>query len=1350
MSNTSTPENNKKIPFPVVAIGASAGGLSQIRQLLTEMPADTGAAFVVIQHLPPDYRSQLAELLAPDCPLPAITIEDGMQVQADRIHVLPSGYQLGIDDQGRLQLTDDRQHNASPTVIDRFFRDLAMTRGRRAIGIVLSGNGNDGALGLKAIRSEGGLAIAQNPDSAEFGAMPRAAAKYASPDCLFDTADMVAPLCNHLRLNLSEGQPSGAEGKNDESSIGDQTLAEILELLHDSGRHDFRHHKPGMLKRRLSRRMALDGINDTAAFIRTLRRSEAAQERLCSDFLISVTDFFREPKSYAKLNRTVIEKLLHGRSIDDPVRVWVPGCATGEEAYSIAMLLAEAIEATGRDYKYMVFATDIDDSALARARTGLYPQSIAADLSSERLAAFFETVDEHYRIRRNIRECVVFAPQSVTDDPPYSRLDLISCRNLMIYLTANTQKRLITLFHFALKEAGFLFLGSSETVGDQIDLFEPVSREHRLYRRLASSRQYRMEFPTAHHLRDEPSPERRLPHRTRPDRPVDAEQIARDILLKEHVPASVLINRKLQILCSYGPTREYLSLPLGESSLGLLDMVHDEYRGHLRAVTHRAFRHNENSAVTSALQDHENRSLLISARPLQEPEQGHGLVLVTFERVRELSSVPLPDTSHNNLEQQLADELDATRNELHGTIAALESSNEDLKGSNEEIMSMNEELQSTNEELETSKEELQSVNEELTTVNTELEAKVEELAGAHNDLSNLFSGTQVATLFLDRGMHIKRFTPTIRDLLSLISSDIGRPLRDMTLKFADPALLTDAQQVLEKLTPREAEVPTTDGRWYQRRILPYRTRDNVIDGVVITFADITDLKGAMLLAREHEARLDLAVSALTGGMWEMPINPEAPEELPDAMYLSSRLKLLLGFTDEQLPDNPQAWIERILPADRLAFSDATRRRQSRTGQPVHYRIRHRDGSLRWFASYATLISSDERGPARWVGVDCDITDYKQADIRARHVQAQLQLLADALPELIAFVDRKHIIRFFNTALDDWFDVGDSPPTGRMLRAVLGDAATDTLAGCIDAALDGRAVSHDLVLTHRNHGRRQFQASHIPHIADGKVLGFYLLMTDATLRKVPETGHQEGRTRMAYTQRMATIGEMASTLAHDINQPLSAINNYTGGLARMLHAGKPAEDTTPILRKISDQVAHAGQIVSDVRDFVGHGDSGNEPVDLNRVLHGAVSLTASRARKMNVDTRVSEHSPLPTIYGDAVQIQQVLINLINNAIDAMRDTDSDQRTLWISTAAPDDTQVRVMITDSGPGIPIGKLESIFSSLESTKLEGMGMGLAISRSIVEWHGGHLWAESRPGKGARFCLSLPVTDTDPGDTD
>ncbi|GAB3685687.1 CheR family methyltransferase [Salinisphaera aquimarina] len=1321
--------------LPVVIVGASAGGLKQLQTLFRALSPDTGAAFVVLLHLAPKQRSHLDEILGNATKLDVVAIEDGMTLEADRVHVIPSGQRLTLDGD-TLRLYSDERHSAMTGLIDEFLQNVAREKGTSAVGIILSGSGSDGALGLKAIKAMGGLTMVQEPINALHDGMPRTAIEAALPDYVLDTVELVAPLENHLRLNF------GADSADDDAgAVADDALDQVLAVLQSRERnHNFAHYKPAMLKRRIRRRMGMNGIRRLPQYLELLNADSAECERLGQDFLISVTEFFRDPATYETLKKTVIEPLLDEHKTNDPLRIWIPGCATGEEAYSVAICVAEAIAAIGTNHQFTVFASDIDRRALEFARAGVYPEAIATVVSEQRLRTFFDRMDHHYQIKPSLRERVVFAIQNVTEDPPYSSLDLVSCRNLLMYMQPSMQRRVLGSFHFALKNDGFLLLGNAETVGGQVDLFETVVKEQRLFRRIGPKQRNRLDsaFPTRSPRRGslEPRPAQHPP----PDD--DVEGIARDVLLQDHVPAAVLINRKLEILCGYGPTGDYLSLPFGQSSLALMEMVHSAYRSAVRAATHRAFRDDRMVKVNAALKTDDAGSLTITARPLHRPDCAHGLMLVIFEPV--VAHVPALDrsTGENTLERQLSDELDATRHDLNSTIQALEASNEDLKSSNEEILSMNEELQSSNEELETSKEELQSVNEELTTVNGELENKLEELETAHNDLHNLFSGTQMATLFLDRSLCIKRFTPTVKALLSVIDSDVGRPLSDITFKFDDAELLDDADRVLEELSIREREIEATDGSWYLRRVLPYRTRVNSIEGVVITFTDINALKQAAQATQDSEQRLDLALGTINGGIWDMTVDPHSATAT-DHVYISARLKGLLGFDDKQLPNSLASWHERIAAEDRVLFQQV---RTLKIGeQPViEYRARHRNGGIRWFSSQSRVISDGEGRPVRWIGIDYDITEAKQIELRSRRARAQLQLLADALPQMLVYVDSEHEIRFSNRMFNDWFKLDAENVVGRNLSDFIGPQAAASQEHATRSALSGNLVSGNLVLDHPAGDTRTIDISYVPHAVDGNVLGYYALMVDVTHAARRDTDRMARQSGLVMLQRMATIGEMSSTLAHDMRQPLSAINNFAGALMRMLHADKPTDQIVPVLRKIADQVSRANNIVDVTRTFVGRSDEGAADTDLNTLVHSALSLTEGMARERNIDRRLNLHTPLPRTHCHSVQLEQVIVNLLINGYEAMDAVPRDARIMTIGTAiSGDDGRVRISVTDSGDGIPADKIGRIFDTFYTSKLEGMGLGLALGRSIAENHGGSLWAESSDGNGATFFLELPTID-------
>lgn len=1326
--------------LPVVAIGASAGGLKQIAALLGALPEQTGAAFVVLQHLSSERVSQLPELLARSTSLPVVTIEHGMTLAADRVHVLPENSALGIDGD-RLQLLP-KNEDPSPTVIDRFLRALADARGASAVGIILSGSGHDGALGLKAIKQAGGLTLVQDPDEAEHDSMPRCATQSAAPDYVRPTLELIEPLCNHLLRNLAAPKSDNRSDAGTTDEVDEEALENALRILRSEGAgYSFSAYKPNMLKRRIQRRMGLTGARAADDYLRRLEENAQERRDLAQDFLISVTDFFRDPDAYGALREKALPQILEDREPNDTIRVWVPACATGEEAYSIAILLDEAIVKSGRDCGFTVFASDIDRRALEVARIGTYPESIAADVSQTHLRSYFDKIDSSYRVKRGLRERVVFASQNVIEDPPYSRLDLISCRNLLMYLDMGTQKQVIATFHFALKRRGLLFLGSSETVSGQVDLFEPLDKPARLFQRIGSQGAARVDLPFAprtYRTHETGYPEHRSSAHTQAQA---REQIARDILLREFVPAAVLVNRKLEILCSYGPASDFLSLPLGASSLSMLEMVNEEYRSHLHAITHRAFRDNTSCHVTAVPRDGDKHTVRISARPLRQPEAARGLVFVTFERQHQAMPAE-PLTPESNTEQRLADELEATRNELNATIQALEASNEDLKGSNEEILSMNEELQSTNEELETSKEELQSVNEELTTVNTELEHKVGELETAHNDLQNLFSGTNVATLFLDKALCIKRFTPAIKDLLSLINSDIGRPLRDISLKFEDHDLETEADRVMSDLVQSDKEVRANDGSWYLRRILPYRTQENRIDGVVITFADISEIKQAAMRSAESETRLDLAMGAINGGMWDMRLTGNSDSTRADRVYLSPRLKQLLGFEADQFPDSIDAWAERVVAADRDAFRDMQKRRDSGSAG-LQYRVHHRDGSVRWFASYGMLVTDPEDDNERWIGIDRDITAQKLTDVETRKAQARLQLLADAVPEMVGYIDRDLTFQFVNQAFNRGFDYSSGEVAGRTVAQIFSETAYAQIEPCLEAALSGH--SGNCHIEHQDAQfrlLRKFAVNHVPHVVGDQTVGLYILITEIEAEGRRAGDRIDNQTGFVYLQRIATVGEMTSTLAHDLKQPLSAINSYAGALKRMIHNGSDAEETTPILGKIADQVEHASDMVNLTRDFVGKRDRSDGPIDLNTLVHQAVALTEGLARKHQVDIHLDLHTPLPAVQGTAIQIEQVIINLMINGIDAMaRLSDDRKRNLTLRTRHRGEKTLEISVIDTGEGIPDEKLARIFDAFYTSKLEGTGLGLSLSKSIVEAHGGTMRVESERGVGASFFVRLPV---------
>jgi two-component system, chemotaxis family, CheB/CheR fusion protein len=855
------PTIEKALAFPIVGVGASAGGLAILQRFFGALPSDSGLAFVVIQHLDPTHKSETAELLEKRTPLRVFEVTDRQRVEVNRVYVIPPDRDLAIH--GRvLYLTKPAERRGLRMPIDSFLRTLAEDQQERAVAIILSGNGTDGTLGLKAVKAAGGLTMVQDPDTAEYDGMPRSAISTRM-------VDFVEPIDKLAQILLRYAQHPYAKQESDSPVLADKAPAQlqtILSVLRARTKHDFSLYKKGTISRRIERRMSLNHLNDVDDYLQFLQSHPKEVKQLFSDLLISVTSFFREPPAWEFLKKSALPHLIEAHDDSTPLRAWVPGCATGEEAYSVAMVLLEAVQAVDRGLSIQVFASDLDQSALEFARAGIYPESVAADVSSDRLRRFFVKAENHYQVSKQVREMVVFAPQNLISDPPFSRIDLITCRNLLIYLAPEVQRKVVSLLHFALREGGYLFLGSAESAGPHADLFEPVSKKWRIYRRIGPTRHDRLELPIATRLGHLSQREAGAPAVTTQfkDKLLAAAQA---VVLQRYVPACAVVNARQEILYLFGQTERYLGQPTGQLTPELLTWAREGIRTKLAATLREATQQRKRVSKAAAMvSDGETEVVSITVDPLIGPREAEGLLLVVFEPRLGTAAAPAPegDAGTESVLPQMEYELSILREQLRTSGEQFESSNEELKSANEEMMSMNEELQSTNEELETSKEELQSLNEELSTVNGQLESKIQEVEATNDDLKNLLSSTSIATIFLDRQFRIKRFTPAMTQLLSLLPTDLKRPLADFARKFTDRQLLSDAELVLETLTPREAEVRTESGRWYLRRILPYRTEEDRIEGVVVTFTDLTERRKAERARAELAAMVESSNLAMVG------------------------------------------------------------------------------------------------------------------------------------------------------------------------------------------------------------------------------------------------------------------------------------------------------------------------------------------------------------------------------------------------------------------------------------------------------------------------------------------------------
>lgn len=830
--------------FPVVGIGASAGGLEALEELFREMPEDTGMAFVVVTHQHPGHASLLPDLLGKITPLKVVQVTDGLKVRPDHVYVSAPGGSLAIVG-GTLRRIGTEKKEAPQLPIDAFFRSLAEDRHDKAICIVLSGTGSDGTLGLRAVKGGWGMAMVQQVQSAKYAGMPGSALATGLADFVLAPQEMPRHLVAYARGLLSAA-PVGEEGTVEPS----RPMQMIFSLLRDRTGHDFSSYKSSTLRRRIEWRMNLHQLKKLPQYVEFLRENPHEIDILFKELLISVTNFFRDPEAFGLLAEEALPGMMKSRPENHGFRAWVPGCATGEEVYSLAILAREWMESSKRHCDVQIFGTDLDNEAIEAARHGRYPAGIAADVTPERLQRFFIADDGSYRIRKEIREMAVFAVQNVIKDPPFTKLDLISCRNLLIYLNADLQRRLMPVFHYALKPGGLLFLGSSETIGGFTDLFEVVDKKWKIFRRkeTALAPHPLMEFP----VKTAPAGvEHRSPAVPRAARESNIAALVDRLLLARFVPSSVVVSDRGDVVYIHGRTGDFLEPAAGQPRLNILDMARDGLQLELASALRQAVAQNgEVTREDIRIKAHGDfLHLDLGVSRILEPENLRGLLLVTFRPRPAPVATAKPKGNKRGAPEagrigELERELQCTKESLQITIEELETANEELKSANEELQSTNEELQSTNEEMETSKEEMQSLNEELTTVNAEMQSKVDDLSRTNDDMQNLLNSTDVATLFLDCKLNIKRYTEPARGLVNLIPTDIGRPLGDLVSSLAYERLVEDCREVLRTLVIRVAEVQTRDGHWYLMRIMPYRTAENVIDGVVITFLDINPIKSA--------------------------------------------------------------------------------------------------------------------------------------------------------------------------------------------------------------------------------------------------------------------------------------------------------------------------------------------------------------------------------------------------------------------------------------------------------------------------------------------------------------------------
>jgi len=848
------------LSFPIVGLGASAGGLEALEQFLAEAPKEGGMAYVIVQHLDPTREGMMPELLQRVTAMPVVQVEDRTAVRKNHVYIIPPNKDMSIL-HGVLHLLEPNAPRGLRLPIDFFLRSLALDQRERSIGVILSGMGSDGTLGLRAIKEKGGIVFVQEPGSAKCDGMPTSAINAGLADIVAPAGEIPAKIVAWLGR-----RPFRAESDEALSERSRSALEKAVILLREHAGHDFSHYKRNTLYRRIERRMGIHQIDGIEAYIRYLRENPLELDLLFKELLIGVTSFFRDHAAWERLGESALSTLLAQHTPGTPLRAWVPGCSTGEEAYSLAILLKEAIDKhrSSGHWPIQIFATDLDADAIDRARTGFYPENIVADVSADRLKRFFIKDGQGYRLRSEIREMVIFASQNLISDPPFTKLDILSCRNLLIYLDADIQRKVIPLFHYGLNPGGILFLGSAETVGEFTSLFSAIDSKLRIYKCLEpKNRHLPVEYPANFG--------KRMSDRTdaswNPKPVANLKSLADAFVLKKYALPSVLVNEKGDILYLSGRTGNYLEPAAGKANWNLFAMVREGLRNEVFAAFQKALRQDERISVRGLRSEGlgEGHAVDVSVERLTGAGDLQGLIIIVFQEVPLTAELKrrgraAASSACDPQSDELKLELNEAREDARQTRESMQHTQEDLLSANEELQSTNEEVQSANEELMTSKEEMQSLNEELQTVNAELQAKVDELSRSSNDMKNLLDSTDIATLFLDDDLNVRRFTERATSIFKLIKKDLGRPITDLASRLCYPELGADVRGVLQNLLASEKAVSTADGAWFTVRIMPYRTSDNRVDGVVITFADITEAKHLEGNLRDRHADLEARVA----------------------------------------------------------------------------------------------------------------------------------------------------------------------------------------------------------------------------------------------------------------------------------------------------------------------------------------------------------------------------------------------------------------------------------------------------------------------------------------------------------
>ncbi|MEP6683841.1 MAG: CheR family methyltransferase [Parafilimonas sp.] len=1365
----------------ITCIGASAGGIQALQQFFTHVPQDSGIVYVVILHLSPDHDSRLAEVLQSTTLMSVTQVNKKVQVEPNHVYVVPPNQHLTMED-GHIIVSPNTLIEERRAPVDIFFRTLAEHYAQNAVAVILSGTGANGSMGLKRVKEKGGAVFVQNPREAEYSDMPRNAIATELVDEILNVAEIPAKVIAYKNRIWAVTIPVPQDALEEDQQAA---LREIFTQLRTKTGHDFSNYKRATMLRRIERRISVHGLNSLAAYVDFMRKQPEETQALLKDVLISVTNFFRDKDSFTYLETVTIPKIIQHKIPGKPVRIWTAGCATGEEAYSIAMLLAERFDGLKGMPPVQVFATDIDEDAILKAREGFYTLNDAADISAARLQRFFNTEAGGYRVKRELREMILFANHNVIKDPPFSHLDLVTCRNMLIYLNQAAQNRVMETFHFALNPGGYLFLGSSESIDGANDLYLIDSKEYQVFQsRQVTARpfpvpdnsfvsSFKIKLPGTDGITVKGSHEQE-------NRAMERISLGdlHQRLLEQYAPPSIIINENYDVVHVSENAGRFMRMPGGEPSKSILKLVRNELRLELRTALYQARQKQVNIEVKNLpVKTNEHVEIInLHVRPvLRANDTARGFILVVFEPSQNkpgTDAIEIFPKESEPVSLQLEEELNNLKIQARSSGEQFEVQTEELKASNEELQAMNEELRSAAEELETSKEELQSINEELITVNQELKVKIEEVSQSNNDFQNLINSTDIGTIFLDRYFRIKLFTPASREIFNLIPADLGRPLSDITNRLDYPNLLQDVEGVLKKLQSIEREVRVQQNRTYLMQVTPYRTAEDRISGVVIAFINISELKNAENSLRTSEAQLESELRKMRN-LYDSSTRVLAIQNVQEALNetLSASMHLIeADFGCIQLYDATGDSLKMVAQSGfsdefEETFKQVNVNYEQVPGRSIKLRKRvmvkdvYADKAYKAYKHYAVTEGYRSIQSTPLFGHDDDLLGILSTFFKSPHIPSEQDLwtldlyarqasafigrtkaeealrkseerlritMESAVDYAIINTDINGLIEGWNSGAEHTFEFTADEVIGKPGDIIFTDE--DKAAGIPGKEMktareEGRAI--DERWHRRKDGSNIFLSGTMRPIYNPELTGYVKVARDMTKQKLLEQQKDD----------------FIAIASHELRTPVTSIKAYTE-LLRDINDEKSNSTENEMIAKLDEQVDRLVELIRSLLDTttLSQGEFAllTERFDLTELVKERVEelkhIAADHTFKLLAKDNIF-------ITADRRRIGEVLTNLISNAVKYSPKGGDIIIALEKTTAG-----VQVSVHDTGIGIPEDVKTKIFgrfyrvNNAQASTFPGMGLGLYIAASIITLHKGKIWVESNSNDGSTFYFSLP----------